>query len=140
MRAKILILLSFLVFSNCTEEEVPPGLWHYQVERLLSGGSTKTWTQVVNSTVCTDSVFLLISEVNASSADSLDISAIVRNAACTSYDTSYVGRANASFPTDGNILFTDSLIFSDGDFWIVDRITSEFFDVNIEGNNFSYRF
>ena len=118
MRSKCLLI--FLLFA-CREEFFPRDLYDYQIERLLSGGSAKTWLQMINSVECSDSVRLHITLLSSSSDDSISIFNLLPKSNCFGYDTAFVGNANAS----GNLLFTDSLLFADGDFWIVESVTSE---------------
>ncbi|MEO9485386.1 MAG: hypothetical protein ABJG47_18145 [Ekhidna sp.] len=134
MRDKVFTLLIFLCLVSCSEEDLPDGLYDYQVERLLSGQSgTKMWSQQVNSTNCSDSVFLLF----VSSSDSLDISRIVRSVGCASFDTTLIGRANAA-SVEGIDLFSDSLIFSSGSHWIVNGITSQQMQLTMDVESLNY--
>ncbi|MEO9873017.1 hypothetical protein [Ekhidna sp.] len=138
MRGKLISLFVFLFLVSCSEEDLPDGLYDYQVERLLTGESgTKTWIQIIDSGSCADSVKLQIELVENNTGDSLDISRLVSNQTCTSFETIYIGRADASFP-DGRILFTDSLLFSSGDFWMVDLITSQQLRFRINGQSIDY--
>ena len=100
------VLLIFLVLS-CTNEFFPDGLYDYQVERLLSGGSIKTWNQQINSPDCQDSLRLLIELVAASADDSVLVSEIMRGSSCAP-DTTPIGLADASSFL-GGLRFTDSL-------------------------------
>lgn len=141
MRVKILTVFFFIFLISCSEEDLPAGLYDYQVERLLSGQSgSKNWAQVVNSDNCADSVILYVELVTISSTDSIDISNLIKSNNCTALDTIFIGRANASKFT-GRSLFSDSLNFSSGDYWIVDQITSELLIVGENGalKSYSYR-
>ncbi len=134
MRDKLAALVLLVSLISCSEEELPVGLYHYQVERLLSGtGGTKTWLQANNSTNCVDSVKLVFALVENSSNDSLDISMI---SGCTS-TASFLGRASASKAVDRD-LFTDSLIFASGDFWIINQVTSQQLMMGIDGADYQY--
>ena len=119
MRGKWLFLLLF----GCQSDFIPEGLYDYQVERLLSNGDTKVWSQVVNSSNCQDSTKLSIQLISSSIDDSVAISRLVPLADCTGLDTLFIGNADAS-SFEGAILFTDTLNFSDGSFWLVEHITS----------------
>lgn len=135
MRDKFLSIFLFLLIMSCSEEELPAGIYDYQVERLLSGTSgSKTWDQVVNSSNCSDSVRLHVVSVD----DSLDFSRLTYQTVCSIFDTTYLGRANASKAEDRD-LFTDSLRFQNGDFWIVKTITSDLLTIEIEQNVTRYR-
>lgn len=114
----------FLIFLGCQSDFFPSGLYHYQVERLLSGGSSKVWNQVINSSNCSDSVKLYVEFVSSSTNDSLAFSNLTPNSDCTGFDTTFIGNASASAFDDG-LLFSDSLAFTNGDFWIVNSITSQ---------------
>ncbi len=123
MRGKWLLLA--LSILSCKDDQFPEGLYNYQVERLLSAGDSKTWNLVslsrggVNSnpSQCTDSLRLLITSVS----DSIHVSRLTPNIDCLTFSTEDLGNANAS----GDLLFTDSLVFSSGHVWIIHQITSE---------------
>ncbi len=123
----------------CSEEKLPAGIYDYQVERLLSAGSEKTWSEVVNSTDCADSLELYFELVSSSSNDSLDIFELTPNANCNSFNAIFIGRADASRLPDSD-LFTDSLIFSSGDFWIINSITSQSLQIDGGGEVLNYAF
>lgn len=115
-------LVGFIIFISCTNEFFPEKLYDYQVERLLSGGGSKEWSQVVNSEACQDSVRLLIELVSSAVDDSVSISQIVNGISCNP-DTTFIGNADASSFPDA-IIFTDSLNFANGNTWIIGKITS----------------
>lgn len=120
---------------SCSEEELPAGIYDYQVERLLSGSSgSKAWNQIVNSTNCADSVILYAVAVD----DSLDFSRLTYQSTCDAFDTTYIGRANASSPDDRD-LFTDSLRFSNGNYWMIKTITSDLLTIEVEQSVLRYR-
>ncbi len=136
MRDKLFLLLLFSILVSCSEEELPTGLYDYQVERLLSGTEgTKTWSQVVNSTNCADSIKLVFDLVANSSDDSLDVS--ISSGCVGSLSTVLIGRASAS-SEDDQILFTDSLNFADGSYWIVEQVTSEQLRLDIDFQSVEY--
>jgi hypothetical protein len=123
MRVKWFVLT--LLFLGCKEDQFPKGIYDYQVERLLSGGESKVWLLAEEKTegivtrpeVCSDSTRLLIA---ATQLDSIEISRLVPKVDCSGFDTLALGNAN----TSGELVFTDSLIFSTGEFWIVESISS----------------
>ncbi|WP_370090448.1 hypothetical protein [Ekhidna sp.] len=138
MRDKILLAVFGIFLLACSEEELPAGIYDYQVERLLSAGSEKTWSEVVNSTNCVDSVKLHFEMVSNATNDSLDVFELIPISNCTSFDTTLIGRADASRLV-GSDLFTDSLIFSTGSFWIVRGVTSQFMTVEVNGDLLSFK-
>ncbi len=135
MRGKFLGVIFLVLLISCSEETLPDGIYDYQVERLLSGESgVKTWTQIVNSNNCADSVLLTFELVANAADDSLDITML---SGCSPSNSTVLGRASASSP-EGGILFTDSLIFASGEFWIIDQITSEQLFLRIDNEDFQY--
>lgn len=123
------ILFIFLLLS-CTEDDFPTGIYGYQVERLLSGGDEKVWLQVVNSPNCEDSLRLFITPLEAT--DSITVHRLSPSADCAGFDTLQSINANASF-LSGGVLFTDSLLFADDSFWIIEAITSTQFRARVSG-------
>ncbi|MBC6401703.1 MAG: hypothetical protein GDA51_07835 [Ekhidna sp.] len=121
MRANWGLLLVFCF--ACDRDFFPKDLYDYQVERLLSGGDTKVWNQIIASENCQDSVKLVFSLLSGSPNDSVSVSRLLSNAACDGFDTTRLGNADASSFEDA-LTFTDSLNFSTGDFWIIQSITS----------------
>lgn len=122
---KFLAFLAVLTFA-CSEDFQQP-LYDYQVERLLSGGDRITWTptskllngeQLLNS--CPDSVLFMF-ELN--SDDSLSFSRL--RPVCTqisTYDTLEAVKGNASVDSQ---IFTDSIRFSTGDFFLIRSVFSQ---------------
>lgn len=121
MRGSWLLLVGFLV--SCQNDFLPPGLYDYQVERLLSGGDSKVWIQVVNSENCSDSTQILVEFLSFSANDSLRISELTPKIGCRGFDTLLLGNADAS-SFSGQKLFTDSINFANGSPWIISKITS----------------
>ena len=120
-------LLLIALFASCTDEFIPTGLYDYQVSRLLSGDSAKLWT--VNSFLssgtaisledCEDSLFILFEHVD----DSLLVSSLSRDCLTASeFDTTEIGM---SLPSSNGIIFSDSLLFSTGNHWIVEDLSSQ---------------
>ncbi len=128
-RAIIQLVLGFLLLS-CGDEDISGKIQDHQVERLLSGQTgTKMWDRIINSTDCSDSLKLTFTLVENSAGDSLDLTLTAYESDCSTQD--FLTRANASVAED-NERFTDSLIFSNGDFWIISEITSQRLLVEIE--------
>jgi len=121
MRGKwfFLWLLSFA----CDTDFFPEGLYDYQVERLLSGEGTKSWNQMLSSDNCQDSVKLVFTLISNSVDDSVLVQRLVANEACSEFDTTDLGNADASSFIDG-LLFTDTLNFANGNHWIIEDITA----------------
>ena len=126
------ILASFILFWSCEGDFFPPGLYDYQVERLLTGGDSKVWDLVVDSDDCADSMGLYMVLLSDSEDDSVAISSLVPSANCSSMDTIFIGNADASRFID-RLLFTDSLIFENGDYWLIQSITSS--SLQVEAQN-----
>ena len=138
MLVRIVLICLVLACLSCSKQDVQDGLFDYQVERLLSGGSSKTWDEVINSTDCQDSLRFLIQLVEDQEDDSLSISQITTSSSnCTNLDTAFIGLANASSFGEG-FSFSDSLIFSDGNVWIINDLTSQILSINT-GRNRSFR-
>ncbi|MBV6644104.1 MAG: hypothetical protein KI790_01565 [Cyclobacteriaceae bacterium] len=125
------------ILTYCSSDEFPSGLYHYQIERLLSAGDSSTWRlsrlsiDGIGQSLegCSDTTSLLIVLVT----DSVDISSLTPLCNGTAnYDTLYIGRANAS--TDG-LLFTDSLNFANGTVWFPTDITSLQFSLRYTTND-----
>ena len=122
MFARYCIVLIVFVLLSCTNEFFPEEFFDYQVERLLSGGSTKEWDEIIASENCSDSIRLVIELISSTVDDSVTISQVVRGNNCNP-DTSLIGIADASSFSDA-IRFTDSLNFANGNFWIIQSITA----------------
>lgn len=135
MRGRIILIFGIFFLLSCSEEPVPEGLYDYQVERLLSGGDIKIWIESKRIEQCSDTVLLHVSLVEGS-IDSLNLSRIIFNSSCVR-DTLPLGNAKPSSFSSGPV-FTDSLVFSNGDFWLVDRVTSQ--ELQILRNGTTQRF
>ena len=122
MRGKWIAVL--LVCLACDTDFFPEGLYDYQVERLLSAGERKVWNQRISSDNCQDSIKLLFTLIPNSLDDSVLVERLTINTTCTGFDTTILGNADASSFSDA-LLFTDSLNFAGGEYWIIDRISSE---------------
>ena len=137
-----LALLLGLLITSCQEDDFPTGIYDYQVERLLSTDTMKTWTltsqiidgQLSNPMQCTDSVKLLFVHI----MDSITVSRLLPQADCMAFDTLSLGNASASV-AKGTNRFTDTLHFATGDFWIIDAITSKNLLFSEENTQFSYQ-
>lgn len=88
----------------------------------------------MNVSNCADSVKLNFTLVANTLGDSVDVSRITGCAATA--DTSLIGRANAS---NAGVIFTDSLIFANGNFWIVDQISSQRLSLISGDQNLQYQ-
>jgi len=118
----LFVVLAVLIFA-CDSNFFPVGLYDYQVERLLSNDSSKTWVQQRSVESCQDSLLLLFNFVSSAEDDSVSIFEIVGGISCDP-DTSFIGNADASSFSDA-LLFTDTLNFSDGNFWILRSLTAK---------------
>lgn len=119
------MLLVLSAFA-CSDDSFPPGLYNYQVERLLSADSSKIWLFVselnngteFRPTTCSDSTHLYITSV---APDSIHIARLIPKDNCSAFDTLKLGNANAS----GELLFTDTLSFASGEYWFLEEITAQ---------------
>lgn len=112
-QSKLMALLVWLALFACREEVVPPGLYGYQVEKLLYGDSVKTWIYAQED----QGGFPAIT-IEKSTPDSIVVSAFFGQ------DTVFQKTGTAS---ELDLLFTDSLKFSDGTFWMVGEILPDRF-------------
>lgn len=132
-------LFLLIVISACDSDFFPEGIYDYQVERLLSSGDEKVWLMQVDSDLCQDSTKLYIQFLASSSDDSLTIFELISNSNCTGFDTTLVGNADAS-SFDGSFIFTDSLNFANGNFWIIKSITSKSLSLEVDNVISGYSF
>lgn len=139
-RMKYLGILAFLPFLfSCQEQDIPLGLYDYQVVRLLASDSAKTWfrTQYIENgeerpvNTCADSVYTSFVLHEIHDEDSVYLYEIVPKTDCSASDTLLLGLFAAS-STDN--VFTDSLNFKDGpvDFMLLESITSRFLKLNYQ--------
>lgn len=142
MYVRFLALFFFIaLILACQEDSFPAGLYNYQAERLLSGGDTAKWRLIsfreddlfFFPAECSDSTQLLIS---ATADDSINVLVLRPLSDCEHFDTVSLGNANAS----GDLLFTDSIVFTDNSYWIIQTLTStklEFVSSSEEQTSFS---
>ena len=136
---KFLLLLLVLVWA-CSDE-FQRQIQDDQVERLLTGGGQATWTptsivlngdQLLNE--CADSVLFMF-ELN--SDDSVTFRRLIPDCQGGSlYDT--LGNVKGNASVDDQI-FTDSLNFSTGEFFIINQIFSQSLDLQSGDTTFSFR-
>ncbi len=128
----VIILAAFMM--GCQEENLPIGLYDYQVVRLLASDSAKVWfrTQYVENgavtpiETCRDSIYgSFVLHERYPQVDSAYYYEIIPKSDCSAFDTLIIGKFAASSVSN---VFTDSLNFGDGpvDFMIIDNITSRF--------------
>lgn len=127
MRKTACLLMGLIWMTSCGDDYVPAGLYNYQVERLLSQGSSKEWTLVSRSIGgsqvalddCTDSLKLVVDLKSGL----LVFNEYTPRVGCALYDTLYYGSGLAS----GELLFTDSIVLEGGayTYLLIDEITSK---------------
>lgn len=126
-QTSIILGLAVLLLIGCAEPFTPEGLYDYQIARLLTGENSKTWavnSEIINGSSqspqnCADSSFYYFQPLG----DSIDAHLLLQNCIkINTYDSSYIGRF---LPSSEELVFTDSLNFSNGEFWILVNITSE---------------
>lgn len=107
----------------CDTDFFPEGLYHYQVERLLSAGDSAVW-EVAPIEGCEEAsaryAFTLLMD---NTEDSLTVYSLQPTSDCSGYDIIFLGNADAS-SLEGGLVFTDSLLFSDGTYWILHSLTA----------------
>ena len=106
---KLLWMFALCITLSCQDDEFPLGLYDYQVERLLHGDAEKVWK--------TNEVgvwsYLLFQSID----DSVNVMGITIDFS----DTISFGLMKASVKS---MLFSDTLLFSDGDFWLTEEVSS----------------
>ncbi len=122
-----LIPITLWLVLSCGADDFPDQFRGDQVERLLTGGDSALWgptsilangEEQLNS--CADSVHFLISLTTNDSLNVLQLSP-----GCFSdniFDTLNLGNAKAT-TEDG--IFTDTLSFETGAFWLIETIFSQ---------------
>jgi hypothetical protein len=130
-RSLLLWMTFFIAMMGCEDETYyPPGLYGYQVERLISGGEDKVWelaglevdgqTQSIEG--CANAVELHVYQ----GTTAIDVYQIIT---CEVPDTLYYGEMTASeagSSASNTNVFTDSLLFENGEvnYVIVKEVTS----------------
>jgi len=118
-------LFSFICFWACDEEEVAR-FRGSQVSRLLTSGSQAGWLplEIIDEgrsvlSVCSDSIgYYFVLE-----SDSVEVRQLIPRCDGTSvFDTIGIGKA---YPSVQDEIFSDSLIFDDGRFWLIEEIFSQ---------------
>lgn len=102
-------MLALCVALSCQDDEFPLGLYDYQVERLLYGDGEKAWK---TNDVGVWSYLLF---------QSIDDSVNVMGMSVDFSDTISLGMMKASVKS---MLFSDTLLFTDGDFWLIEEVSS----------------
>ena len=102
-------MLVFCINLSCQDDEFPLGLYDYQVERLLHGDAEKLW----NTNEVGVWSFLLFQSIN----DSVNVMGFTIDFS----DTISLGMMKASV---NSMLFSDTLLFSDGHFWLIEEVSS----------------
>lgn len=106
---KLLWMLALCIALSCQDDEFPLGLYDYQVERLLHGDAEKVWK---TNDVGVWSYLLF---------QSIDDSVNVMGISIDFSDTISLGMMKASVKS---MLFSDTLLFNDGDFWLIEEVSS----------------
>jgi hypothetical protein len=96
---------------SCEDDGFPAGLYGYQVERLLHQGDQKTWKSTESSVL----PYLLFKYTS----DSVEVYGVYDNVS----DTLFIGSAKAS---DKSLIFTDSLLFGDGSYWLIESVSATY--------------
>ena len=102
-------VFAFCIILSCEDDGFPLRLYNYQVERLLHGDAEKMWISDDKDGWS----YLLFESLN----DSVSVLGISIDFS----DTISLGMMKAS----GNpLLFSDTLLFSYGDFWLIEEVSS----------------
>ncbi|MEQ8546738.1 MAG: hypothetical protein RIC03_02455 [Cyclobacteriaceae bacterium] len=134
------------LLASCSDPFVPQGLYDYQVERLITNDTSKSWVlrsltvdgQNVEVMACDENITFLAETITA---DSLVFLEINKQADCSANDTLFWG----SFRASGHIrnIFRDSLYFDDGikpSFGLVEVVTPESLIISFSEGAFSERY
>ena len=97
------------IVLSCEEDGFPMDLYDYQVERLLHGGAEKMWQTDEEGVMG----YLLF--------ESLDDSVNVMGITIDFSDTLSLGMMKASVKA---LLFSDTLLFADGNFWQIEEVSA----------------
>jgi hypothetical protein len=106
---KLMLILALGSILSCEEDGFPTDLYDYQVERLLHGGTEKMWHTDEEGVMG----YLLF--------ESLDDSVNVMGITIDFSDTLSLGMMRASVKS---LLFSDSLLFADGNFWLIEEVSA----------------
>ena len=106
---KLMLILALGSILSCEEDGFPTDLYDYQVERLLHGGTEKMWHTDEEGVMG----YLLF--------ESLDDSVNVMGITMDFSDTLSLGMMRASVKV---LLFSDSLLFADGNFWLIEEFSA----------------
>ncbi|HAQ71576.1 MAG TPA: hypothetical protein DCR48_11435 [Flavobacteriales bacterium] len=106
---KLMLILALGSILSCEEDGFPTDLYDYQVERLLHGGTEKMWHTDEEGVMC----YLLF--------ESLDDSVNVMGITMDFSDSLSLGMMRASVKS---LLFSDSLLFADGNFWLIEEVSA----------------
>ena len=106
---KLMWILALGSILSCEEDGFPVDLYDYQVERLLHGGTEKMWHTDEEGVMG----YLLF--------ESLDDSVNVISITMDFSDTLSLGMMRASVKA---LLFSDSLLFADGNFWLIEEVSA----------------
>ena len=106
---KLMCILALGSILSCEEDGFPVDLYDYQVERLLHGGTEKMWHTDEEGVMG----YLLF--------ESLDDSVNVMGITIDFSDTLSLGMMRASVKA---LLFSDSLLFADGNFWLIEEVSA----------------
>ena len=103
---------------SCTAEDVPSGLYDYQVVRLMTHDSTKIWKiEGIEEGRCDATYFYQFSVED----DSITYSHIQWNCVRNQYsDTTLI---NKGIPSSLGIIFTDSINWANGNSWSIRTLT-----------------
>lgn len=138
---RISVVIVVVLVVSCQEDNIPVGLYDYQIVRLLGGDSAKTWfrTQYIENgdlapiSSCQDSIYAVFRIHESTQAeDSAYFYEVIPRSDCSEADTLFFGVFAASSVAN---VFTDSLNFRDDaptGFMILNSITSRFLSLSYQ--------
>lgn len=120
------------VLFSCVESNLPQGLYDYQALRLLAADSSKLWLvqEGISRSDCEKLSYYLLTNLE----DSIALSSVAYNCDTGGFsDTSAIGFGT---PSALGLVFTDTIYWSTGDYWIVHELSSQYVEYtgNLDSN------
>ena len=125
---RLLLIISVVLMISCTAEDVPAGLYGYQVTRLMTHDSSKVWQiNALEQDICDQAYFYRFDLVEDPVRDSVEFREIRWNCTANGFtDTVYITRG---LPSTTGIDFSDSLLWANETSWLITSITESYLTV-----------